>query len=63
MIDFAYLMLKFFRKKFKYFPQILDGFYLFCFFFLYRHKEMAPHRYMQLDEKLRKDTRLSDIYF
>jgi len=30
---------------------------------LNRHKEMAPHRYMQLDEKLRKDTRLSDIYF
>lgn len=28
---------------------------------LNRHKEMAPHKYMQLDEKLRKDPRLSDM--
>jgi len=30
---------------------------------LNRHKEMAPHKYMQLDEKLRKDSRLSDYIY
>merc|ERR1712080_667859 len=30
---------------------------------LNRHKELATQKYMQLDEKLRKDRRLADIHF
>lgn len=30
---------------------------------LNRHKEMAPHKYMQLDEKLKKDPRFSDLTY
>ena len=31
-------------------------------FFLFRHKEMAPHKYMALEQKLRNDPRLAEYF-
>lgn len=32
-------------------------------FFFFRHKEQAPHKYMQLEQKLRNDERLSEFFW
>ena len=32
------------------------------FFDCFRHKELATQKYIQLDDKLRKDPRLQDIF-
>lgn len=32
-------------------------------FFFSRHKEQAPHKYMQLEQKLRNDERLSEFFW